>query len=83
MISEAIKEHDQVDQLLSRLHGMQPSDGQFSSLMQQLIQDVEHHVQEEETELFPRVRQSMGNQLQDLGQRMMRRKQELMGQMAA
>jgi hemerythrin superfamily protein len=83
MIDDAIQEHDQVDELISRIRGMQSTDTQFTSLMQELMQSVRHHVQEEETELFPRVRQAMGGQLGDLGRRMNQRKQDLMGQMAA
>jgi iron-sulfur cluster repair protein YtfE (RIC family) len=83
MIDEAIQEHHQVDELISRIRAMQSTDTQFASLMQELMQSVQHHVQEEEAELFPKVRQSMGGQLGDLGRRMYQRKQGLMGQMAA
>ena len=81
MLEEAYQEHAQAKTLIQQLRGMQASDPQFSTLMQQLQQDVEHHVQEEETEMLPKAEQELSEQMDRLGQEMQARKQQLMGQM--
>jgi hemerythrin-like domain-containing protein len=79
LITEARKEHQQVDQILGELQRLQPTDQQLDSKMRQLIQDVKHHVQEEEGQLFPAAERELGHdRLRTLGEQMQRRKQELM-----
>ena len=42
-----------------------------------------HHLKEEEEEMFPKARDLIGRkELQDLGERMLARKKELLGEMA-
>ena len=81
MVEEAYQEHAQAKQLIQQLRGMQATDPQFRTVMQQLQQDVEHHVEEEETEMLPRAEQELSDQLDRLGQEMQARKQQLMGTM--
>ena len=81
MLEEAYEEHAQAKTLIQQLRGMQTSDPQFSTLMQELQQDVEHHVQEEETEMLPKAEQELSDQMDRLGQEMQARKQQLMGAM--
>jgi hemerythrin superfamily protein len=57
MVDEAVEEHRQVDQLLSQLAGLEPRDDQARQVAQQLEQAVQHHVQEEEREMLPRLRE--------------------------
>ena len=50
---------------------MQPDDDHFVAKMTVLMENVEHHMQEEEQEWFPKVREGIGRKpLQDMGQRM-------------
>ena len=81
MLEEAYQEHAQAKTLIQQLRGMQASDPQFATLMQQLQQDVEHHVQEEETEMLPKAEQELSDQMDRLAQEMQARKQQLMGTM--
>jgi len=77
LIREAKQEHDKVDQILQRMSSAEG--GQMVSMLQQLKQNVEHHVQEEESELFPKARQTLGqDRIRQLGDQMMERKQQLM-----
>ena len=78
MVQEAYEEHSQAKALIQQLQGMQASDPQFTTLFQQLQQDVEHHVQEEETEMLPKAQQELSDQMDRLGQEMAQRKQQLM-----
>lgn len=80
-VAEAYEEHAQVDQLVAQLQGMHVSDPRFQQMFQELMQNVEHHVKEEEAELLPEAEELMGDQLDQLGETMMQRKQQLMTQL--
>ena len=78
MIAEAIEEHNIVDRLLLELRDLGPDDEQFDAKMTVLIENVEHHAEEEEKEMFPAVKKALGmDVMKSLGERMMRRKGEL------
>jgi hemerythrin superfamily protein len=78
MIAEAIEEHNLVDRLLLEMRNLSPDDEQFTAKMTVMMENVEHHVEEEEKELFPTVKRAMGmDAMRMLGERMARRKAEL------
>jgi hemerythrin superfamily protein len=73
MALESLEEHHIVKWLLSELEGMAPEDERFDAKVTVLIENVRHHVEEEESDLFPRVREELGRKaLQDLGEAMER-----------
>jgi len=75
MVAEALEEHQQVKTLLTDLAGMKPSDERFDAKMTVLIENVEHHAEEEEQEMFPKVKKALSaSQLQKLGTQMAERK---------
>ena len=76
MVQEAIEEHQTVKQLISELKGMQEAGEQFESQFSQLMENVQHHVEEEESEMLPKVEESELD-LNSLGQQMSQRKQEM------
>lgn len=79
MIGEAYQEHAQVKQALQRLTPMDNTTSAWSNEMTKLMQDVKHHVQEEENDLFPRVREMMtASQLDDLGMQLEAAKSDAM-----
>ena len=78
LVAEAGEEHKQIKTLLAELDGMDADDEQFDAKMTVLMEDVEHHVEEEQDELFPKVRKALGNdRLEDLGRQLEARKQSL------
>jgi hemerythrin superfamily protein len=82
LVSEALAEHASVKQLIAQiLQGMQQPE-RLGNLLTELRQQVMHHVQEEESELFPEVEAS-GLDLNDLGRRLTERKIALMHQLSA
>jgi len=82
MVAEAMEEHKQVDTLLKELQGMNPEDERFDAKMTVLIENVEHHAEEEEKEMFPEAKKALGmDTLRDLGGRMMEHKQRRMREM--
>ncbi|THA51372.1 hemerythrin domain-containing protein [Streptomyces sp. A1136] len=70
-ILESIEEHHAVVWMLSELKGMDASDERFKAKMTVLMENVRHHVEEEEQDWFPDVRKAMGrNRLTELGERL-------------
>jgi hemerythrin superfamily protein len=68
---ESLEEHHIVKWVLSELETMTPEDERFDAKVTVLIENVRHHVKEEEEELFPKVRDELGrNALGDLGDAM-------------
>src|SRR4051794_27828816 len=57
---ESIEEHHIVKWVLSELDGMDPRDERFEAKVTVLIENVRHHVEEEEEEFFPKVRDELG-----------------------
>src|SRR5688572_28902400 len=66
---ESLEEHHVVKWLLSELDDMDPAHERFDAKVTVLIESVRHHVEEEESDFFPKVREQLGrNELADLGQ---------------
>ena len=58
-VLEALEEHHVVKWTLSELEGMTPEDERFQAKVTVLMENVRHHVREEERDLFPQVRKAM------------------------
>ena len=67
LVKEAEKEHGEARQLIGRIKQTSDSD-HLAELVAELKQDVEHHVQEEESEMLPKARESLGeSRLSEIG----------------
>lgn len=55
IVREGIEEHRQAKLFLSELAGLSGDTEKFRAKLKVLIEDVEHHVEEEEGEMFPMV----------------------------
>jgi len=76
-VLESVEEHHVVVWMLSELMNMDPSDERYDAKMTVLMENVRHHVEEEEQEWFPEVRKGLGRKaLQELGERMQSAKAE-------
>ncbi len=70
-VLESLEEHHIVKWVLSELEDMKPDHERFKAKMTVLIENVRHHVEEEESELFPQVRKAIGRkELGELGDAM-------------
>lgn len=70
-VLESIEEHHVVKWLLHELEAMDPADERFKAKVTVLIENVRHHVEEEEQDYFPKVREALGrNDLGELGDAM-------------
>src|SRR6478736_5091935 len=66
---ESLEEHHIVKWVLSEIDGMDPHDERFDAKVTVLIENVRHHVEEEESDFFPKVRDQLGRKaLVDLGE---------------
>ena len=66
---ESLEEHHVVKWLLSELVDMDPAHERFDAKVSVLIENVRHHIEEEESNFFPKVREHLGrNELADLGE---------------
>ena len=81
---EAYDEHQEIKDLLQQLTGTPPQGNAFDNLCGDLKRAVEHHVKEEETEMFPKAQHVLSaQQLDELGTRMEQEKQQQQPQKAA
>ena len=73
LMNEAEIEHDSAKALIKQLERMKPGDPRFAATFTVLGEYVNHHVKEEEEEMFPKARRARVN-LKALGARLMGRK---------
>lgn len=72
MMNEAEVEHSAARDLIEQLRGMDPSDEMYDAKVTVLSEQVEHHVEEEEKEMFPKVKkakvdlEAIGEQIQEM-----------------
>ena len=72
-VLESYEEHHVADVLVMELSMMKPDSERFTAKTTVLIENVEHHIEEEEEEWFPKVRAGLGRkQLQELGEEMLK-----------
>jgi hemerythrin superfamily protein len=62
LLEEAEQEHTEVKVLLEQMKSLEPGSSEFKAKIKELKEAVEHHVQEEENEVFPKVRQCMSDE---------------------
>jgi hemerythrin superfamily protein len=66
LVQEATQEHREAERLLALIEGEEPSSADVQSLLRELEAAVAHHVQDEETELLPRLRQRANPDVLDM-----------------
>jgi len=74
LILEAYQEHHVMDVLIGELNELKPTDETWEPKIKVLQENTEHHIEEEEGELFPKVRkiwdtarrQEVGRQMQEM-----------------
>ena len=70
-VLESYEEHHVADVLVMELVGMKPTAERFTAKTTVLIENVRHHIEEEEEEWFPKVREGLSRKLlQEMGQDM-------------
>ena len=79
LVDEADVEHASAKELIAQIEAGSPDDPLYDAKVKVLGEYIDHHVKEEEGEMFPKVRKS-DLDLDALGEEIAARKAELMGQ---
>jgi hemerythrin-like domain-containing protein len=78
-LEEAHGEHNKVKELLAKAAEHDPDSGEFDAGVAAIKGAVEHHVEEEENEMFKEIRKTFSaDELKEIGARMEARKKQLM-----
>jgi hemerythrin superfamily protein len=78
VLLESVEEHLEIKRAIADLLQMDPDDDRFEAKVKVLQEDVEHHVEEEETELFPKVEKLIDeSELEAIGEAMQETQEEL------
>ena len=79
LVLEAYEEHNVVDMVMAEIDGTPYDDETWGAKLTVMKENVEHHIEEEEGEMFKQARQVFSeDELDELGERMQARKDELM-----
>lgn len=78
LLDEAEVEHEGIKGLVEKIKASGAKDALFEAQVTVLKEYVEHHVEEEETEMFPKLRKTKFD-AREVGARLDERKKELMG----
>ncbi|MCP3138752.1 hemerythrin domain-containing protein [Pyxidicoccus xibeiensis] len=79
LLREAAEEHLSAKRIIADLLELEADDEEFDAKMQVLQEQIDHHVEEEESDLFKKVRKILSKeQLEDLGVQMQQEFEELM-----
>ena len=80
LVLEAYEEHDVVKKLLAQLSKAKSADEEWDAQAKVLRENVEHHVEEEENELFKKTRAALSQEeIETLGEQMENEKQRKQG----
>lgn len=75
MADHSLEEHQGIKDRLAELDDMEATDAGYEQQLAEVMATVSHHVEEEEGELFPQLRQSVGaDRLAQVGDKMRRAK---------
>jgi hemerythrin superfamily protein len=78
ILLESLEEHLAIKRVLADLLELEAGDETFDAKLEVLKEEVEHHVEEEESDLFPKVRTLIDQeQLEAIGQEMSDEQDEL------
>lgn len=82
LVPEATVEHASLKALIARIEAMEPGSEMFEATVKVLSEYVEHHVKEEQNEMFPKANAARLDMVA-LGARMAKRKTEILEQRSA
>lgn len=78
LMNEAEEEHHVVEEIMKELMQMKPDDPMFAAKFKVMSENVEHHIDEEESMMLPKAAELGRGTMEDLGARMEKRKQQLL-----
>jgi hemerythrin-like domain-containing protein len=79
LVKESLSEHEAVKTLIQELRSMAHDTDEFDAKFQELLDNVEHHMAEEEAEMFPLAEQELSEVLDEMMDEMQEMKADLQG----
>ena len=79
LVQDSLSEHETVKILIQELRSMAQDTDAFDAKFQELIQQVAHHVEEEEAAMFPLAEEELAEDLTELKDEMQELKADLQG----
>lgn len=76
LMDEAEVEHESAKELIAQIEAGSATDDQYDAKVKVLGEQIDHHVKEEQNEMFPKARKAKID-LRALGEQIAKRKQEL------
>lgn len=76
-VEEALQEHKQIKSAIADIEKVNGDEPAFAAKMKVLKEEVEHHADEEETELFKEARKLRDDRLEELGEQLQAKKEKL------
>jgi len=67
---ESYEEHHMMKELLEELSELSPESEEWMPKMKVLQENMEHHIQEEEEEMFPKAKKILGAKAKEVGEEM-------------
>jgi hemerythrin-like domain-containing protein len=81
LVDEAEVEHNSAKALIAQLREMSPEDEKYAATFKVLGEYVNHHIKEEENEMFPGLQGRSGAEWEQVQQQMETRREQLMSEM--
>ena len=81
LVDEAEVEHMSAKALIAQLRAMSPEDEKYAATFKVLGEYVNHHIKEEENEMFPGLQGRSGAEWEQVQQQMETRREQLMSEM--
>src|SRR5688572_945426 len=77
LLKKSVPEHDQMRRLITQLRNLEPAHATFDETFFELMNNVMHHVADEETLLLPAAERVLADRLGELGAQMTKRRLQL------
>ena len=77
-MAESLEEHQTVKELIEELRELDADDETFDAKFHELMENVEHHVEEEESEMLPEAELALAEQAEELMDEMQEVKRQLL-----
>jgi hemerythrin-like domain-containing protein len=78
LVQDSLAEHETMKQLIQELREMGPDFKAFDAKFKELMIEVEHHVAEEENEMFPLAEEELAEDMQDMREEMQQLKEQIL-----
>jgi len=78
LVQESLQEHATVKQLIAELRQMGPQSKDFDTKFHELMRNFEHHVEEEEADMFPLAEEELAEDLDEMSAAMQELKKDIL-----